>query len=51
VALSAAWLANVLIERDARDADRAAALSAEARALADHLGVAVLPPPHPKLSG
>ena len=51
VALSAAWLANVLIERDARDADRAAGLSAEARALADDLGVAVLPPPHPKLSG
>jgi hypothetical protein len=51
IALSAAWLANVLIERDARDADRAAVLSAEARALADDLGVAVLPPPHPKLSG
>jgi hypothetical protein len=51
MALSGAWLANVLVERDARDADRAASLSAESRALAQDLGVAVLPPPHPKLSG
>jgi hypothetical protein len=50
VALSAAWLANVLSERDARgDADRAIALHAEAHDLAAELGVAALPAPHPKL--
>jgi hypothetical protein len=51
VALSGAWLANVLVERDARDAERAGALSVESRSLARDLGVTVLPPPHPKFSG
>jgi hypothetical protein len=51
VALSAAWLANVLCERDQRDdALRATALHAEATALAEELGVTVLPPPHPKIA-
>ncbi len=51
VALSAAWLANVLSERDARgDADRATALHAEATGLAGELGVSALPLPHPKLA-
>jgi tetratricopeptide (TPR) repeat protein len=50
VALSAAWLANVLAERaEPGDADRAAALHAEASALARELGVHALPPPHPRL--
>jgi AAA ATPase domain len=50
-ALSVAWLANVLSERDAPgDAERAAALHAEARATAAELGVAALPPPHPGLT-
>jgi AAA ATPase domain len=52
VALSAAWLANVLTDRDGHgDADRAVALHAEATELARELGVAALPPPHPKLTG
>ena len=50
VALSARWLANVLADRDEPgDADRAAALHAEATALASSLGVNALPPPHPRL--
>jgi hypothetical protein len=51
VALSAAWLANTLVERDGRgDADRAAALRTDAAQLARALGVAALPPSHPKLA-
>jgi AAA ATPase domain len=50
VALSAAWLANALIERDRRgDAARADTLLAEATDLAAALGLHALPPPHPKL--
>ncbi len=50
VALSAAWLANVLAERDGRDdAARAAALHDEASRLAADLGVGALPSAHPKL--
>jgi hypothetical protein len=52
VALSAAWLANVLAGRDGRgDAQRAAALHAEAAGLAAELGIEALPPPHPGLTG
>ena len=50
VALSAAWLANVLIERDEPgDAERAVTLHAEAAGLARELGVHALPPAHPRL--
>ncbi len=50
VALSARWLANVLSERDAPDdADRALLLYAESVALEEELGLASLPPMHPKL--
>jgi hypothetical protein len=50
VALSARWLANVLSERDAPgDADRALLLHAESVALEEELGLASLPPLHPKL--
>lgn len=50
VALSAAWLANVLAERDGLDdAARAATLHDEATRLATDLGVEALPPAHPKL--
>ena len=49
-ALSAAWLANALTERDGRgDAERAAALRLESVELAGTLGLGALPPPHPKL--
>jgi hypothetical protein len=49
-ALSQAWLANVLSERDAPgDADRAAALHAESVATAADLGLVILPPAHTKL--
>jgi hypothetical protein len=52
VALSARWLANVLAERDASgDADRALLLQAESVALEEDLGLASLPPAHPKLGG
>ena len=52
VALSAAWLANVLAARGGRgDAGRAAALHAEAAGLATEMGIEALPPPHPRLSG
>ncbi|HEX6419151.1 MAG TPA: AAA family ATPase [Acidimicrobiales bacterium] len=52
VALSAAWLANVLADRDRRgDADRASALHGEAAGLAAELGITAAPPPHPRLSG
>jgi hypothetical protein len=52
VALSARWLANVLAERDAPgDADRALLLHAESAALEEELGLASLPPLHPKLTG
>jgi hypothetical protein len=52
VALSGAWLANALSERDGRgDAARAAELDAESRELAASLGVAALPPRHAALSG
>ena len=51
VALSARWLANVLTERDAPgDADRALLLHAESVALEEELGLASLPPSHPKLA-
>ncbi|MGH9230988.1 MAG: ATP-binding protein, partial [Acidimicrobiales bacterium] len=50
VALSARWLANVLAERDAPgDADRALLLQAESVALEEDLGLASLPPAHPKV--
>jgi hypothetical protein len=50
VALSARWLANVLAERDGSgDADRALLLQAESVALEEELGLASLPPAHPKL--
>jgi hypothetical protein len=50
IALSQAWLANVLSERDAPgDADRATALHAEASATAAELGLAALPPASAKL--
>jgi hypothetical protein len=50
VALSAAWLANALTERDRRgDATRADTLLAEATDLAAAVGLHALPPPHPKL--
>jgi AAA ATPase domain len=50
VALSARWLANVLSERDAPgDLDRALLLHAESVALEEELGLASLPPLHPKL--
>jgi len=50
VALSAAWLANALTERDDHgDTGRAAPLLAEATDLATGLGMHALPPPHPKL--
>ena len=50
VALSAAWAANAAAERGGRgDADRAAALRAEAAAIATELGMRSLPPPHPRL--
>jgi tetratricopeptide (TPR) repeat protein len=49
-AMSAAWLANVLSERDAPgDADRAAALHEESSATAAGLGLTALPPAHAKL--
>jgi hypothetical protein len=52
VALSARWLANVLSERDAPgEADRALLLHAESVALEEELGLASLPPLHPKLAG
>jgi hypothetical protein len=52
VALSAAWLANVLAARDGRgDTGRAAALHAEATGLAAEMGIVALPAPHPRLSG
>ncbi len=52
VALSAAWLANARLGRDARgDAERAGALHTEASGLARSLGLTVLPVPHPDLSG
>jgi hypothetical protein len=52
VALSARWLANALAERDASgDADRALLLHAESVALEEELGLASLPPAHPKLGG
>ncbi len=51
VAVSARWLANVLCERDAPgDADRALLLHAESVALEEELGLASLPPMHPKLA-
>lgn len=51
VALSAAWLANTLADRDGPgDAERAAALRAEATALAEEVGVAVLPSPAARLA-
>ncbi len=51
-ALSGAWLANALAER-ARpgDAEAAAGHLRESRALADRLGLAPLPAPHPALTG
>ena len=50
VALSAAWLANALVERDEPgDAARAAGLLGEAVGTATDLGLRMLPPPHPKL--
>jgi hypothetical protein len=50
VALSARWLANVLSERDAPgDVDRALLLHAESVAIEEELGLASLPPSHPKL--
>jgi hypothetical protein len=50
-ALSAAWAANAAAERGGPgDADRAAALRAEATALAAEVGMRALPPPHPSLS-
>ena len=50
VALSAAWLANVLAERaEPGDLDQAEALHAEATALGDELGIHALPPPHAAL--
>ena len=50
MALSAAWLANALTERDEPgDGARAAALLAEATEQAEALGMRSLPPPHPKL--
>jgi tetratricopeptide (TPR) repeat protein len=50
-ALSAAWLANVLSERDAPgDAQRAVALHAEATDTAAELGLTTLPAPPPKLA-
>jgi hypothetical protein len=49
-AVSAAWLANQLAERDAPgDQDRAASLHQQARERAEELGLAVLPPPHASL--
>jgi hypothetical protein len=51
VALSAAWLANALAERDGRgDLDRGAVLRGEAAELAGELGITALPPPHPRLA-
>ncbi len=50
VALSAAWAANVAAARGGRgDAERAAALHAEAMAGAGAVGMLSLPPPHPSL--
>jgi hypothetical protein len=50
VALSARWLANVLVERDEPgDTDRALLLHAESLALEEELGLASLPAAHPKL--
>ena len=50
-ALSAAWLANALTERAGRgDADRAAALRAEAVEVAAALSLGSLPVRHPKLA-
>jgi hypothetical protein len=51
VALSAAWAANVLAERDGPgDAERSAVLHAEATALADELEMRSLPAPHARLT-
>jgi hypothetical protein len=51
-ALSGAWLASALAERNGRgDAARAAELDAESREVAAELGVEALPPRHPALSG
>jgi hypothetical protein len=50
-ALSAAWLANALADRDGRgDVDRAVTLHADSRRLGRALALAPLPPAHPKLS-
>ena len=50
VALSAAWLANVLTERDRRgDADPRRGPARRGTDLAAALGLHALPPPHPKL--
>jgi hypothetical protein len=50
VALSARWLANVLVERDgSADTDRALLLHAESLALEEELGLVSLPAAHPKL--
>jgi hypothetical protein len=52
VALSAAWAANVLAERDGPgDAERSAALHAEATGLAEELELRSLPAPHARLAG
>jgi hypothetical protein len=52
VALSAAWSANVLAERDGPgDAERSGSLRAEAEALAEELGMRSLPTRHARLSG
>ena len=52
VALSAAWAANVLAERDCPgDAERSAALHAEATGLAEELELRSLPAPHARLAG
>jgi hypothetical protein len=51
-ALTGGWLANALTERDGKgDAERAAEAYAEAAGVGRALGLAVLPPAHPKLSG
>jgi hypothetical protein len=50
VALSEAWLANVVAERDGPgDAARAATLHRDAAQLAGRLGMIALPEPHPRL--
>jgi hypothetical protein len=52
VALSAAWAANVRAERDGPgDAERSAALHAEATGLSEELELRSLPAPHARLTG